>query len=74
MDKRPTEWLSALMSGEYPRSNFAIEDETTVFSEFGIREAVVTCARIVKSSNGEVISDSIAPDAIPASRASETYT
>lgn len=75
VDKRPIEWFKAFMSGEYPRSNLAIEGETAFFStagvELGMREAEVTCARILISSNGVQMTDSTAPAAIPAMRASE---
>lgn len=63
------------MFWEYPGSNFAIEGEMMAFSttdvELGIREAEVTWARSLISSNGELTSDSTAPEAIPANRASE---
>lgn len=76
VDKRLTDWFSALLSGENPCSNLAIKGEPVPFSvtevEVGMREADLTCSRSLKSSNGELMSDSAAPATMPAIRASET--
>jgi hypothetical protein len=78
VDKRVTKWFNAFLSGVCPGSNLAIMGATALFSvtgvDLGTRDADVTCARSLISSNGEHTSDSNAPATIPAIRASETYT
>ena len=75
VDKRPTDLFRDFMSIQCPRSNLAIEGETlfvaTAEVVLGTREAEVTCERILRSSNGVLMTDTTAPVATPAMRASE---
>ncbi len=78
VDKRLTDWFSALLSAEYPGSNLAIIGATVPLSvtevTLGMREADLTCSRSLKNSNGELMSDSAKPATMPAIKASETWT
>lgn len=78
VDKRPTEFVIAVMSMEYLGSNLETKGGTALLSamdgEFSVREAEATWARSLISSNGELTRHSIMPAANPAIRASETCT